>query len=149
MGSSLVLLLRVIAGFGLSAVFGFTSLMIARVLLRFVFGDLILVGGYIWAGDVYRVLLFCGIGAAAGVGTALGWLGSDIAPKLRSPHTLGWLLLGLAAAWVAYFYKTIIDPYVTYESNEVTATAVLWAVLAPNVVSTCVGLYRQIRLGHT
>ena len=148
MGPSLVLLLRVIAGFGLSAILGFASLVTARVLLRFVFGDLVL-GGYMWAADVYVVLLFCGIGAAAGVGTALGWLGSDIAPKLRSPHTLGWLLLGLAAAWAAYYYKTIIDPYVTYESNEVTATAIMWAVLAPNVVAACVGLYRQIRLGHT
>ena len=148
MGPSLVLLLRVIAGFGLSAILGFASLVTARVLLRFVFGDLVL-GGYMWAADVYVVLLFCGIGAAAGVGTTLGWLGSDIAPKLRSPHTLGWLLLGLAAAWAAYYYKTIIDPYVTYESNEVTATAILWAVLAPNVVAACVGLYRQIRLGHT
>lgn len=147
MGSSLVLLLRVIGGFGLSAVFGFASLLLARVLLRFVVGDLIL-GGYLWAADVYAVLLFCGIGTAAGVGTALGWLGSEIAPRMRSPHLLGWALLGVAAAWAAYGYKTVIDPYVTYESNEVTATAILWAVLLPNIVATAIGLYRQIRLGH-
>ena len=126
----------------------FASLMVARVLLRFVFGDLVL-AGYLWASDVYVVLLFCGIGTAAGVGTALGWLGSDIAPKMRSPHVLGWGLLGVAAAWAAYGYKTVIDPYVTYESNEVTATAVLWAVLAPNIVACAIGLYRQIRVGHT
>lgn len=121
--------------------------MIARVLLRFVIGDLVL-GGYLWAADVYAVLLFCGIGTAAGVGTALGWLGSDLAPKLRSPHVLGWMALGIAASWAAYGYKTVIDPYVTYESNEVTATAILWAVLAPNVLATAIGLYRQIRSGH-
>ena len=148
MGPSLILLLRVIAGFGLSAVFGFASLILASVLLRFVFGDLIL-GGYLWAADVYAVLLFCGIGTSAGVGTALGWLGSDIAPRMRSPHVLGWEILGVAAAWAAYGYKTVIDPYVTYESNEVTATAILWAVLLPNIVATCIGLYRQIRVGHT
>lgn len=148
MGPSFVLLLRVIAGFGLSAVLGFASLILARVLLRFVFGDLVL-AGYLWVSDVYVVLLFCGIGTAAGVGTALGWLGSDIAPKMRSPHVLGWELLGVAAAWAAYGYKTVIDPYVTYESNEVTATAILWAVLAPNVVATGIGLYRQIRAGST
>ena len=148
MGPSLVLLLRVIAGFGLSAILGgFASIISAYVLLRFVFGDLIL-GGYTWAADVYVVLLFCGIGTAAGVGTALGWYGSDIAPKLRSPHVLGWELLGVAAAWAAYGYKTVIDPYVTYESNEVTATAILWSVLAPNIVATAIGLYRQIRTGN-
>ena len=146
MGPSLVLFLRVIAGFGLSAKFGFASLIMARVLLRFVIGDLVL-GGYLWATDVYAVLLFCGTGASAGVGIALGWLGSDIAPKLRSPHTLGWLVLGMAASWAAYGYKTVIDPYVTYESNEVTATAILWAVLVPNIVASCIGLYRHIRFG--
>ena len=146
MGPSLVLLLRVIGGFGLSAVLGFASLLVARLLLRFVFGDLVL-AGYLWAADVYVVMLFCGIGTASGVGTALGWLGSDIAPKLRSPHVLGWELVGVAAAWAAYGYKTVIDPYITYESNEVTATAVLWAVLAPNIVATCIGLYRQMRTG--
>ena len=147
MGPSLVLLLRVIAGFGLSAMLGFASLILARVLLRFVFGDLV-IGGYLWAADVYAVLLFCGIGVSAGVGTALGWLGSDLAPRLRSPHVLGWEVLGVAAAWAAYGYKTVIDPYVTYESNEVTATAILWAVLLPNIVATGIGLYRQIRVGH-
>ena len=122
--------------------------MVARVLLRFVFGDLVM-GGYLWAADVYAVMLFCGIGTAAGAGTALGWLGSDIAPKLRSLHTLGWEVLGVAAAWAAYGYKTVIDPYVTYESNEVTATAILWAVLAPNIVAACIGIYRHFRLGYT
>ena len=148
MGPSLLLFLRVAAGLGLSAIFGFASLIAARVLLRFVFGDLVL-GGYLWAADVYVVLLFCGMGTAAGVGTALGWIGSDIVPMLRSPHTLGWVVLGVAASWAAYGYKTVIDPYVTYESNEVTATAILWSVLAPNVVATCIGVYRQIRVGHT
>ena len=147
MGSSLILLLRVIAGFGLSAVLGFTSLMVARVLLRVVFGDLV-IGGYLWAADVYVVLLFCGMGTASGAGTALGWLGSDIAPKLRSPHVFGWVVLGVAASWAAYGYKTVIDPYVTYESNEVTATAILWAVLAPNIAATAIGLYRQMRTGN-
>ena len=147
MGPSLVFFLRVIAGFGLSALFGFASLILARVLLRFVFGDLVL-AGYFWASDVYVVMLFCGIGTAAGVGTALGWLGSEIAPKLRSPHVLGWELLGVASAWAAYGYKTVIDPYVSYESNDVTATAILWAVLAPNLVATAIGLYRQMRVGH-
>ncbi len=147
MGPSLVFFLRVIAGFGLSAVLGFASLIVARVLLRFVFGDLVL-AGYLWASDVYVVMLFCGIGTGAGVGTALGWLGSDIAPRLRSPQVLGWELLGVAAAWAAYGYKTVIDPYVTYESNDVTATAVLWALLAPNILATAIGLYRQIRIGN-
>ena len=147
MGPSLVFFLRVIAGFGLSALFGFASLLLARVLLRFVFGDLIL-GGYLWAADVYAVLLFSGIGASSGVGTALGWLGSDLAPKLRSLHSLGWVVLGIGAAWAAYGYKTVIDPYVTYESNEVTATAILWAVLFPNIVASGIGLYRQIRIGQ-
>ncbi len=82
------------------------------------------------------------------MGTALGWLGSDLAPKLRSLHSLGWVVLGVGAAWAAYGYKTVIDPYVTYESNEVTATALLWAVLFPNIVASGIGLYRQIRIGH-
>ncbi len=145
--TSSLFLLRVVAGFGLSAVLGFASLIVARVLLRFVFGDLVL-GGYLWAADVYVVLLFCGVGSAAGVGTALGWIGSDIAPKLRSPHTLGWQMLGIAAAWAAYGYKTVIDPYASYESNVVSATAILWAVLVPNIVASGIGLYRQIRVGH-
>ena len=148
MTSYSIVLLRVVAGFGLSALFGFASLIAAWVLLRFVVGDLVL-GGYIWARDVYVFLLFSGIGTAAGVGTALGWLGSDIAPKVRSPHALGWQILGIAAAWAAYGYKTIIDPYASYESNEVRATAILWAVLAPNIVATAIGLYRHIRVGPT
>ena len=143
-----VTLLRVVAGFGLSALLGFASLIAARVLLRFVFGDLVL-GGYLWASDVYVVLLFSGIGTAAGAGTVLSWFGSDIAPRLRSLHTLGWQILGLAAAWAAYGYKTVIDPYVTYESNEVSATAILWAVLVPNIVASGIGLYRHIRFGPT
>ena len=146
--TSSLFLLRVVAGFGLSAVLGFASLIVARVLLRFVFGDLVL-GGYLWAADVYVVLLFCGVGSAAGVGTALGWIGSDIAPKLRSPHTLGWQMLGIAAAWAAYGYKTVIDPYASYESNVVSATAILWAVLVPNIVASGIGLYRHIRFGPT
>ena len=141
-----VFLLRVIAGFGLSALFGFASLMFARVLFRFVIGDLVL-GGYLWAGDVYVIALFSGIGAAAGAGTVLGWIGSDIAPQLRSPYALGWLLLGAAAAWAAYGYKTIIDPYATYEHNVVSQTAVLWAVLAPNIAASVIGIYKQWRTG--
>ena len=141
-----IFLLRVVAGFGLSALFGFASLIVARVLFGLVLRDLFL-GGYTWVGDMYVVLLFSGIGTAAGTGTALGWLGSDIMPKLRSPHALGWQLLGLAAAWAAYGYKTIIDPYVTYESNVVSAAAILWAVLVPNIIAACVGAYRQMRFG--
>ena len=58
-------------------------------------------------------------------------------------------MLGVAAAWAAYLYKTVIDPYATYESNEVSATAILWAVLVPSVVATAIGLYRHIRVGPT
>ena len=148
MTSYSVFLLRVVAGFGLSALFGFASLIAARVLFRLVIGDLIF-GGYIWAGDVYVIMLFSGIGTAAGTGTALGWLGSDIAPKLRSLHALGWQTLGVAAAWAAYAYKTVIDPYASYQNNEVSATAILWAVLVPNVIATAISLYRHIRVGPT
>ena len=141
-----VFLLRLIAGFGLSALFGFAALIAARVLFRLVIVDLAL-GGYMWAGDVYVIALFSGIGAAAGTGTALGWIGTDIAPRLRSFHTLGWLLLGAATAWAAYGYKTIIDPYITYEQNVVAQTAIVWAVLVPNIAASALALYRQWRAG--
>ena len=147
MASYGIFLLRLIAGFGLSALFGFAALIAARVLFRLAIGDLVL-GGYMWAGDVYVVALFSGIGAAAGTGTALGWIGSDLAPKLRSFHALGWLLLGVATAWAAYGYKTVIDPYATYENNVVSQTAILWAMLVPNAAAAAVGLYRQWRAGH-
>ena len=140
-------LLRSIAGFGLSALFAFASLIFARVLFRLAIGDLVL-HGYLWAGDVYVIALFSGIGAASGLGTALGWYGSDIAPRLRSLQSLGWLALGVATAWAAYGYKTIIDPYATYENNEVSATAILWATLVPNIAASALGLYRQWRLGR-
>ncbi len=148
MTSYSIVLLRIVAGFGMSAFFAFAALITARVLFRLVIADLV-VRDYTWAGDVYVIVLFSGIGVAAGTGTALGWLGSDIAPKLRSLHALGWQMLGIAAAWAAYLYKTVIDPYATYESNEVSATAILWAVLIPNVVATAIGLYRHIRVGPT
>ena len=148
MASYSLIVLRVIAGFGLAALFGFAVLIVARVLFRLVIVDLIF-GGYMWAGDVYVVMLFSGIGTAAGTGVALGWLGSDIAPKLSSPRALAWQFLGLAASWAAYAYKTRIDPYASYENNEVTATAVLWAVLAPGIVATAIGVYRYVRDGPT
>ncbi len=120
--------------------------MFARVLLRLVIADLV-IRGYLGAGDVYVVTLFTGIGVGAGVGAALGWLGSDISPRLRSFHMLGWILLSVAVSWAAYVYKTEIDRYASFESNEVSQLAMLWAIVVPNVIASAIGLYRHIRLG--
>lgn len=143
-----VFLLRAFAGFGLSVLLAFSALIVARVLFRLVFGDLI-IRGYLAAGDVYVITLFMGIGIGGGIGAALGWIGSDVTPRLRSFHALGWVILGIAASWAAYFYKTEIDVYASFENNEVSQVAILWAIVAPNVVTSAIGLYRHIRLGPT
>ena len=142
-----ILLLRAIGGFGLSVIFSFLLLLLFdQVLYKLVIIDLVL-GGYIWARDVYKITLFSGIGAAVGIGTVMGWFGSDLAPEARSLRALGWLLLGVAAAWAAYGYKTVIDPYATYEYAAVAQTAILWAVLVPNIAASALGLYRYWRAG--
>ena len=146
MATHSVFFLRAFAGFGLSVLLAFGALMFARVLLRLVIADLV-IRGYLGAGDVYVFTLFTGIGAGAGIGAALGWLGSDISPRLRSFHMLGWILLGVAVSWAAYVYKTEIDPYASFESNEVSQLAMLWAIVVPNVIASAIGLYRHIRLG--
>ncbi len=129
--------LRAFGGFGLSALLCVTSVFITWA--AYYLTD------YSWPRDVYVVTWFTMMGVAAGAGTATAWLGSDVGGKARS---LGWVALGVIAAWAAYYYKTAIDPNpAPFSSREVSSTAILWALLAPNLAASAIALFRQIRMG--
>ena len=132
--------LRAFAGLGLSAILCITSVLIVWTLFFLM--------EYMWPRDVFAFLWFSGIGLSAGVGTVLAWLGSDVVTRLRSFSTVSWLAIGLAAAWAAYYFETVIDPNpAPFTSREITATAILWATLGPNVIASGVSVYRQLRSG--
>ena len=103
---------------------------------------------FAWPRSVFIGLWFSSIGVCAGVGTTIAWVNTDVVPRLRSFSALLWVAIGLGVAWLAYYYKVVIDPNpAAFTSQEITATAIMWAMLVPNVAAVAIGLYRQIRAG--
>lgn len=103
---------------------------------------------FLWPRWVFVFLWFGSIGAVAGIGALIAWLDADSGVRLRSYWTVGAVALGLAAAWGAYIFETVIDPSTaSFDSREISQTAVIWAILLPNVAASVIGLVRQIRSG--
>ena len=140
MYNALSLGFRIFGGFGLSAIFAGASLFISWALYYFT--------DYLAPPWAFIVLWFAAMGLSAGAGTAMAWLGSGVSERLRSPTTIIWLALGLAGAWAAFYYKTQIDPNpAPFSSREVSSTAILWAVVAPNIAAAAWGTLRHVRTG--
>ena len=131
---------RIFGGFGLSAIFAGASLFVSWALYYF--------SDYLAPPWAFIAMWFTMMGLCAGAGTATAWLGSGVSERLRAPTTLIWLALGLAGAWAAFYYKTVIDPNpAPFSSREVSATAILWSVIAPNIIAGAWGMVRHVRLG--
>lgn len=140
MYNALSLGLRIFGGFGLSAIFAGASLFISWALYYFT--------DYLAPPWAFIVLWFAAMGLSAGAGTATAWLGSGVSERLRAPTTLIWLALGLAGSWAAFYYKTQIDPNpAPFSSREVSATAIVWAVVVPNIAAAAWGTIRHVRTG--
>ena len=132
--------LRVFAGFGLSTLLAVCAIMTTWALYYFM--------DYLWPQWVFVTLWFSFPGIAAGMGATIAWWDSEEQRRMKVLRTSAWALLGLAGAWAAYYYKTVIDPNpAIFTSREISSTAILWAVIAPNLVSSCIGAVRQIRTG--
>ena len=132
--------LRVFAGLALSSILCVGAVVTVWVLFHFM--------DYMWPNELFIGLWFSGIGLCAGLGTVIAWLDSEVVGKLRSLSSLPWLVLGLAAAWAAYYFETVVDPNPgLFTSREITQSAILWAALVPNVIASGLGLFRQIRSG--
>ena len=131
---------RIFGGFGLSAIFSGASLFLSWAVYYFT--------DYLAPPGVFIAMWFTMMGVCAGAGTATAWLGSGVSERLRSPTTVIWLALGLIGAWAAFYYKTRIDPNpAPFSSREVSATAILWATLAPNIAASAWGMIKHIRTG--
>ena len=140
MYNALSLGFRIFGGFGLSAIFAGASLFISWALYYFT--------DYLAPQWAFVVLWFAAMGLSAGAGTATAWLGSGVSERLCSPTTVIWLALGLAGSWAAFYYKTQIDPNpAPFSSREVSSTAILWAVVAPNIAAAAWGAVRHVRTG--
>ncbi len=132
--------LRIFAGFGLSVLLSICAIMLTWAMYYFM--------DYLWPRWVFVTLWFSLPGIAAGMGAAIAWWDSEEPRRMKVLRTGAWVALGLAGAWAAYYYKTVIDPNpATFTSREISSTAILWSVIAPNLVSSCIGAVRQIRTG--
>ena len=132
--------LRIFAGFGLSVVLAVCAILVTWALYYFM--------DYLWPRWVFVALWFSLPGAAAGLGAAIAWWDSEEARWMKALRICAWAALGLAGAWAAYYYKTAVDPNpAVFSSREISETAILWSVIAPNVVASAIGAYRQIRTG--
>lgn len=132
--------IRVFAGFGLSTLLCITAVFVVWALYYFM--------DFLWPREVFVGLWFSMIGVGGGVGATIGWLSTDVVPRARSLPTLGWLAVGTASAWAAFYYKSVIDPNpAAFSSTEVSLTAIMWAILVPNILASGVGLVRQVMKG--
>ncbi len=103
---------------------------------------------YLWPRWVFITLWFSLPGVAAGLGAAFAWWDSEESKAMKALKVSSWVLLGLIGAWTAYYYETVIDPNpALFTSREISSSAILWAVIAPNVIASSIGAYRQIRTG--
>ena len=136
----IALALRVFAGFSLSVLLSICAIMLTWALYYFM--------DYLWPRWVFVALWFSLPGIAAGMGATIAWWDSEEPRRMKFLRTSAWALLGLAGAWAAYYYKTAVDPNpASFTSREISSTAILWAVIAPNIISSCIGAVRQIRTG--
>ena len=134
------LFLRIFAGFGLSTILAVCAILTTWALYYFM--------DYLWPRWVFVALWFSLPGVGAGVGAMIAWWDSEEARLMKVLRTGAWGCLGLLGAWAAYYYKTVVDPNpAVFSSREITSVAIVWAVIAPNVVASLIGAYRQIRTG--
>ena len=135
------LVLRVFAGFGLSVLLSICTIMLTWALYYFM--------DYLWPRWVFVTLWFSLPGIAAGMGATIAWWDSEEPKPMKALRAAAWMTLGLIGAWAAYYYKTEVDPNTAvFSSREISSTAILWAVIVPNVVSSGIGAFRQIRTGQ-
>ena len=136
----IALALRIFAGFGLSVLLSICAIMLTWAMYYFM--------DYLWPRWVFIALWFSLPGVGAGLGAAIAWWESDEARLMRALRMGAGVLLGLAGAWAAYYYKTVIDPNpAVFSSREISETAILWSVIAPNLIASGIGAFRQIRTG--
>ena len=134
------LALRIFAGFGLSALLAVCAIMTTWAMYYFM--------DYLWPRWVFIMLWFSLPGVAAGLGAAAMWWDSEEDRRMKALRIGAWVALGLVGAWAAYYYKTAVEPNpAAFSSREISGTAIVWAVIAPNVVASAIGAYRQIRTG--
>ena len=132
--------LRIFAGFGLSTLFAVCAILFTWAMYYFM--------DYLWPRWAFVALWFSLPGVGAGVGAMIAWWDSEEAGRMKALRAGAWIALGLAGAWAAYYYKTLVDPNpAVFSSREISSTAILWAMIAPNAVASAIGAYRQIRAG--
>lgn len=132
--------LRIFAGFGMSTLLAVGAILITWAMYYFM--------DYLWPRWVFVTLWFSLPGVGAGIGSTIAWWDSEEARRMKVLRTGAWVLLGLVGAWAAYYYKTVVDPNpAVFSSREISSTAILWAMIVPNVVASVIGAYRQIRTG--
>ena len=132
--------LRIFAGFGLSVFLAVCAILTTWAMYYFM--------DYLWPRWVFVTLWFSLPGAGAGVGAAIAWWDSEESRRMKALRIGAWVALGLVGAWAAYYYQTAVDPNpAVFSSREISSAAILWAVIAPNVVASVIGAYRQIRTG--
>ncbi len=132
--------LRIFAGLGLSVLLSVCAIMVTWAMYYFM--------DYLWPRWMFIMLWFSLPGVCAGLGAAIVWWDSEEARWMKALRAGAWALLGLAGAWAAYYYKTVIDPNpALFTSREISEAAILWAVIAPNLVASSIGAFRQIRSG--
>ena len=98
----IALTLRVFAGFGLSVILSVCAIMLTFAVYYFM--------DYLWPRWVFVALWFSLPGIASGLGTTIAWWDSMEPRRMKALRAVAWALLGLAGAWAAYYYKTVIDP---------------------------------------
>ena len=137
---AVALFLRIFAGFGMSMLLAVCAILTTWAMYYFM--------DYLWPQWVFILLWFSLPGVTAGLGAAIAWWDTEDGRAMKALKVGSWMLLGLIGAWAAYLYETVIDPNpALFTSREISSTAILWAVIAPNVVASAIGAVRQIRTG--
>ncbi len=140
---AMLVLLRSGGGFGLSLVLSVAGLV--AVLVAFRFSD------YAWPQWLFTVAWFSAAGLGGGIGSILAWMSLEIETRRQIVGSVVLLLVaGLAGAWGGFYVEAVLpekpDPW-SGSGRVISAAAVLWATVVPNVVATIRGVVKQMRAG--
>ena len=136
----ILLFMRTVAGFFLSMILGFLSIMAIRVLLLSTGGN--------WPAWLLILLWFSAGGLGAGLGSFLAWIPSQSSRRLVLLTLLFVLLAGAGGAWGGYGYKTFISEDLgPSTARAISSVALFGAALAGNMVAASLGMMRHFRSG--
>ncbi|MCH7553412.1 MAG: hypothetical protein IIC82_05405 [Chloroflexi bacterium] len=138
---TMLVLLRSGGGFGMSLLLSVAGLVAVWVAFRF--------SGYAWPQWIFTVAWFSAAGIGGGIGSILAWMSLEIETRRQViGSAILFLVAGLVGAWGGFYIEAILPGKPNpWGSRVISATAIMWATIVPNIVATIYGVVKQKRSG--